>query len=293
MRPPEPRSARACPRSTTPGLPDDAADAGPETAKSYEIGVKTTFGTRLQHQCIGVPARLQGPADPPLKVCSTGTRLALVRSTRPRWRSTGTSIRGSAVSKWKLLHNPIEGLPFGANVSYSQIKSRAAWFRPIRATARPPCRSPLRTSRGTPINFCPSAAGQVLNTAGAVPGDGQWQLRGADHRLDGGYFRFNVNYQGKNPNFGNFRQPACSRHAVLCDPRSVCRCGRGRGHVGSRLLRQERVRQAGRAGRVTPLNISLSAPIRLHLVAMTSRAQIAAARTGRDAARSLRFTLRA
>ena len=83
----------------------------------------------------------------------------------------------------------------------------------FRATMRQ-CRSPSPT-RSTSAR---RPTGQVLNTQAPFQAtiNGGYEIPFSD--AFGGYFRFNLNYQGNNPNFGNFRTGGAFKSTpVLCD----------------------------------------------------------------------------
>ena len=92
----------------------------------------------------------------------------------------------------------------GANISYSKIKSQGGLL---------PCNNGSITaaaklgdlSAANPIDYCASPKGQVLNQQAPLQAtiNGGYEMPFSDSF--GGYVRFNVSYQGKNPNFGNFR----------------------------------------------------------------------------------------
>lgn len=183
------------PAIANPGLPSNLVTPRPETAKSYEIGVKSTFGRRLRANLsvfqLDYKDQLtafegvqyfnsinQGPAQ---------TSLAFYSNIDAR-------VRGVEL---ELAAKPVDNLTLGFNLSYSQIKSQGGSI-PCNDAARP-------ITAANPINFCPSTKGQVLNTRPPFQAtlNGGYEI---PFTADvGGYVRFNANYQGKNPNFGNFR----------------------------------------------------------------------------------------
>jgi len=69
-----------------------------------------------------------------------------------------------------------------------------------------PCNDPARPiTAANPINTCQSVNGEVLNSTAPFQATVNGGYEAAFSDSFGGYLRFNVNYQGKNPNYGNFR----------------------------------------------------------------------------------------
>jgi iron complex outermembrane receptor protein len=110
------------------------------------------------------------------------------------YRNVDAQVRGFEL---EVAARPIDNLSLGANVSYSKIKSQGG-VGPCNDASRP-------INAANPINTCPITKGTVLNTQAPLQAtfNGGYELPLSD--AIGGYFRFNVNVQGKNPNFGNFR----------------------------------------------------------------------------------------
>ena len=191
-----------------PGLPSSLLVPAPESAKSYELGIKASFGRRFKANLSvfqldykdklttfeGVRYRQPTGGE-------TNTSLAF-------YRNLDSRVRGFEL---ELAARPIDGLSLGANVSYSQITSKGASV---------PCTNPaVLLTAASPINFCPSPVGEVLNTTAPFQAsiNGSYEMPITD-AIDG-YVRFNLNVQGNNPNFGNFRTNGAFKntpsHAIL------------------------------------------------------------------------------
>lgn len=174
------------------GLPNNLFVPETEGAKSYEIGVKTTWGRTLhvnaavfQIDYKNQLTSFQGVTywnSVASKTATTGVAF---------YRNVDSQVRGFEL---EVAAQPTKELSLGANISYSSIKSKGGIV---------PCNIGPAITAANPINFCTSAAGQVLNQ------DAPWQatVNGSYTvplgSLDG-YFRFNLSYKGNNPNYGNF-----------------------------------------------------------------------------------------
>ena len=96
-----------------------------------------------------------------------------------------------------------------------------------------PCNNPaVPLTAANPINFCPSVKGEVLNTTAPFQAtlNGSYEMPITD-TIDG-YFRFNLNIQGNNPNYGNFGTTASSSRRrplrfSICLPVSMAATGPG------------------------------------------------------------------
>jgi iron complex outermembrane recepter protein len=187
------------PAINNPGLPEELITPEPETAKSYEIGVKYNSGRLFWVNA----AIFQLNYDNQLTT-SEGVQYFNTISGAPAQTSVAfytnidARVRGFEL---ELGVRPIDNLTLGANISYSQIKSKGGQI-----PASPgQCPGTMPVSPANPINFCPSPEGQVLNTQAPFQAtvNGSYEVPFTDYL--GGYFRFNVAYYGNNPNFGNFR----------------------------------------------------------------------------------------
>lgn len=186
------------------GLPTNLFIPEPETAVTYEVGIKTNPGRALT-----INASLFQIDYNNQLTSFQGVRYFNSVTGRPDlggvafYRNVDARVRGAEL---EIAARPLESFSLAANFSYSKIKSQGG---------NVPCNKNEAVagnalSAANPINFCPSAKGQVLNQnapfQATVNGSYDVPLGSFD-----GYFRFNANYQGKNPNFGNFADPATGR----------------------------------------------------------------------------------
>ncbi|TVV74759.1 TonB-dependent receptor [Sphingomonas solaris] len=183
------------------GLPNSLVSPDPETAKSYEIGAKAEFGRRLRISAAIFQLDYKGQLTTFEGVpFFSSTSLRVARTNLAFFRNVDARVRGAEV---EIAARPIDGLSLGANFSYSKIKSQGG---------AGPCDNGTVTaanpngdlSTANPVDFCPIAKGVVLNTQAPFQAtfNGGYEVAVTDYL--GGYVRFNVSYQGKNPNFGNF-----------------------------------------------------------------------------------------
>lgn len=187
------------PAINNPGLPENLLVPDPEKATSYEIGIKSSIGRRLRVNAdifqINYDNQLTTFANVPYFNSIAG-RTAV--TSIAFYRNVDARVRGAEL---EISAKPTNELSLGANISYSKIQSRGGLV---------PCSNPTgpALSAANPINFCTSPKGQTLNTQAPfqVTGNGSYDLP-ITTALDG-YLRFNVNYQGRNPNFGNFPDAA-------------------------------------------------------------------------------------
>ena len=185
------------PAINNPGLPANLTTPKPETAKSYEIGVKSSFGRRLKVNAAiyQLDYKNQLTTFEGVQYQNTTTvpgRLA--QTSLAFYSNIDARVRGFEL---EIAAQPIDNLSLGINLSYSKIKSQGGLI---------PCNDATRPiTDANPINLCASPKGQVLNTQAPFQAtiNGSYEIPVSDSF--GGYFRFNVNYRGNNPNFGNFR----------------------------------------------------------------------------------------
>ncbi len=175
----------------------------PESAKSYEVGIKTTLGRGLTFNAsvfqIDYNDQLtQFEGVQYYNPVGAGT---IDRTSLAFYRNLDSRVRGFEL---EMTARPVDGLSLGANISYSRITSKGGL-----APANPgDCAGTVALNAanfaaGTQMNFCPLAVGRVINQSApfqaTVNGSYEVPLGSFD-----GYFRFNLNYQGENPNYGNF-----------------------------------------------------------------------------------------
>lgn len=172
------------------GLPANLLVPDPEKAKSYEVGMKSTWGwfrinaDIFQIDYKGQLTQFRGvPYYNSVGQTINQTSLAFFYNVDARVRGVEAEIDAQ----------PIHNLSLSTNFSYSQIESKGG---------NVPCNDPSRPITPTnPINLCPSQKGQILNASAPF----QASLNGSyDIPMDNfdGYLRFVVNYQGHNPNYG-------------------------------------------------------------------------------------------
>lgn len=189
------------PAINNPGLPAALVTPAPESATSYEIGVKSSFGNNLRINAAVFQLDYKNQlttfeAIPYFNSVSGRT----AQTSLAFYRNVDAQVRGFEL---EIAAKPIDNLSLGANISYSKIKSQGGTV---------PCNDPTRPiNAANPINTCPLASGAVLNTQAPFQAtiNGGYEIPFSDSL--GGYFRFNVNHQGKNPNFGNFRTGTVSK----------------------------------------------------------------------------------
>ncbi|WP_162527208.1 TonB-dependent receptor [Sphingomonas solaris] len=173
------------------GLPSNRLIPRPETAKSYEIGVKTTVNRALRINADIFQINYKDQLTQFEGVPYFNTVSGNISSTSLAFYSNVDSrVRGVEV---EIYAKPIRNLSISTNLSYAKIKSRGGEV---------PCNDPSRPiTAANPINVCPSIKGQTLNSAPpfqiTVNGEYLQPLGSVD-----GYFRFTLNGQDRNPNYG-------------------------------------------------------------------------------------------
>ncbi len=183
------------PAINNPGLPNDLVTPDAETAKSYEIGIKSSINRNLQINLAVFQLDYQDQLTTFEGVQYFNTvSNQIAQTSLAFYRNVDARVRGFEL---EIAARPIENLTLGANLSYSQIKSQGG-VGPCNDASRP-------INAANPINSCPIVKGTVLNTQAPFQAtfNGGYELPLSD--AIGAYFRFNVNVQGNNPNFGNFR----------------------------------------------------------------------------------------
>jgi iron complex outermembrane recepter protein len=175
----------------------------PEGAKSYELGIKTTLspGLRVNAAIFQIDYQDQLTQFEGIQYWNpTGTG-RIDRTSLAFYRNVDSQVRGFEV---EIAAQPTDNLSLGANISYSKIKSKGGLVpaNPGDCAGTVPLNA-ANFAAGTQINFCPSAKGQVLNQSAPFQATFNGGYNMPLGPLDG-YLRFNLNYQGKNPNFGNF-----------------------------------------------------------------------------------------
>ncbi len=185
------------------GLGGDLLLPRPETAKTYEIGIKTTWGRAFTFNASAfqIDYSDQLTQFEGIQYWNPVGTAGITRTSIAFYRNIDSRVRGFEV---EMSARPTDNLSFGANISYSRITSKGGLVPANPGDcAGTVALNAANYTAGTQINFCPSVAGQVLNQSApfqaAVNGGYTVPLGSFE-----GYFRFNLNYQGKNPNYGNF-----------------------------------------------------------------------------------------
>jgi iron complex outermembrane receptor protein len=180
------------------GLPPGFLTPLPETATSYEVGAKTTWGRRLRINADIFQINYDNQLTAFEGIQYFNSVANTVNATSIAfYRNVDARVRGAEL---EIAAEPIDRLSLGANFSYAPIKSRGGAV---------PCNDPTRPITATNrIDECASASGQALNQSAPLQAtiDGSYTVPvgslGGLGPLDG-YFRFNLNHQGNNPNYGN------------------------------------------------------------------------------------------
>lgn len=180
------------------GLPAALLVPKPETAKSYELGVKASFGRQLRVNMAVFQLDYKDQLTTFEGVSYFNSVTGNVAQTSLAfYRNIDSRVRGFEL---EVAAEPVDNLSLGANLTYSKIKSKGGAV---------PCNNPaVPITAANPINTCASPKGQVLNTTAPFQAtvNGAYSVPLTDSIE--GYARFNLNYQGKNPNYGNFRTGA-------------------------------------------------------------------------------------
>ena len=177
------------------GLPSNLITPEPETATSYELGAKYSFSSALRVNAAIFQLDYKNQLTTFEGVNYFNTVSGRVAATSLAfYRNIDAQVRGFEL---EIAATPIKNLSLGANLSYSKIKGQGGSV-PCNDTTRP-------ITAANPINFCQSPKGQVLNTQAPFQATLNGSYEVPITESFGGYLRFNVNYQGKNPNFGNFK----------------------------------------------------------------------------------------
>ena len=184
-------------RSGLPALGNVGLPAGlflpkPETAKSYEIGIKTTWGRNLHINA----SVFQLDYKDQLTSLFGVPYYDDVKSTVD---NGGIAFYGNANSRVRgfeleFAAQPTKQLSFGANMSYSSITSTGGTL---------PCAVGPTPTLANRINYCTLTKGTTLNQESPFSATVNGSYTVPIGALNA-YFRFNLSYKGNNPNYGNF-----------------------------------------------------------------------------------------
>lgn len=172
--------------------------AKPESATSYEVGVKSTWfenKVRLNADVFQIDYTdqlTQGPNIQYLDVVSNAAKPAVKTTSRAFFQNINARVRGVEA---EVGVSPVRGLNLGANFSYAKMESSGGLF---------PCNDPTRPLTATNImNFCNAPSGTTINASSPFQANftGSYVLPVTDSLNS--YVRFLVNHNGSNPNFGN------------------------------------------------------------------------------------------
>jgi iron complex outermembrane receptor protein len=200
------------------GLGGDLLLPKPEGAKSYELGIKTTLspGLRVNAAVFQIDYQDQLTQFEGIQYWNPTGAGRIDRTSIAFYRNVDSQVRGFEL---EVAAQPLDNLSLGANLSYSKIKSKGGLVpaNPGDCAGTVPLNA-ANFAAGTQINLCPSAKGQVLNQSAPFQAvfNGAYTVPLGEAE---GYLRFNLNYQGKNPNFGNFPTAGVFKkvpsHAIL------------------------------------------------------------------------------
>lgn len=175
-----------------PGMPSSLLFPNPESATSYEVGVKTNLSRNLKFNVAAFQIEYQGQLTKfqgikfyditnPDKPGLTGVT---------SYFNTNARVRGIEA---EISARPIDGLSIDANLSYAQIKSKGGLV---------PCNGSTALTFDHPINYCPAVAGQKVNPSPEFQATVSASYERPITSTLGGYIRTNVNFQGESQNYG-------------------------------------------------------------------------------------------
>jgi iron complex outermembrane recepter protein len=231
------------------GLPANLVTPLPETAKSYEVGIKTSFGRRLQINAsvFQLDYKNQLTTFEGVQYWNTVSNRA-ARTSVAFYRNVDSQVRGFEI---EVNAQPVRNLTLNATLAYSQIKSKGGLV-----PANPgSCAGTAPVTAANPINFCPSVAGEVLNQDApfSATANGNYNIP-ITASLEG-YLRFNVSYKGNNPNFGNYRTATGFRSTpayAIVDLYAGLMGGQGAWSLG--IFAKNVFDKQAELARITPLN---------------------------------------
>jgi iron complex outermembrane recepter protein len=175
------------------GLPASVLFPVPETAKSYELGIKTSFAGRVRlnadiYQINYTNELIADENAVPYIRTDTGA-LDYTTGGGAFNANIDSRIRGVEAD---IAYEPINTLTLEANASYSKNDS---------AGGQIPCDNGVPVTAADPIHFCAQPRGKTLNASAPLQatfiGNYSHPLGPVD-----GYARLVVDYQGHNPAFG-------------------------------------------------------------------------------------------
>lgn len=171
------------------GLPANLVTALPEKATSYELGIKTTpaRAVRFNAAIFQIDYKDQLTQFQGVEYLDRFTGQSS-RTSLSFYTNVDSRIRGVEA---ELVFSPVKNLNLSANVAYSKTQALGSLV---------PCNAATPLTANNPINYCPLPKGTTINSSAPFQavfnGDYTHSLGAVD-----GYFRFNINHQGNNPNF--------------------------------------------------------------------------------------------
>lgn len=174
------------------GLPSSLLFPDPEKATSYELGVKATIAGTLRVNVDVFQIDYKGQL-------TTGEGVNYYDAVNQNIGTTSLAFYTNVDAKVRGVEaevnfQPTRQINLGLNLSYSKIKSQGGTV-PCNDTSRP-------LSPANPINTCPSPKGKTLNVSSPFQASANGSYTVPFGSVEG-YFRFNVEYQGRNPNISS------------------------------------------------------------------------------------------
>lgn len=176
------------PAINNPGLPSNLVFPNPEEATSYEIGIKSTFGSGLRINAALFRIDYKGQLNAFKGIPYFDPTTSSTRSTSEAFLANVDAVVNGIEAS--IFARPIDGLTLNLNVSYAKIESEGGTV---------PCAGPV--SAANPINFCTTQKGEDLSAAAPFTASLNGNYTVPVGSLDG-YLRFVVSYEGRNTSFG-------------------------------------------------------------------------------------------
>jgi iron complex outermembrane receptor protein len=172
------------------GLPAGALTPRPETANSYELGLKTNWNHHIRINAdvfqIDYKDQLTQFANTPYYNSVSGSTSY---TSAAFFGNVDAKVQGFEIES---AVRPFENFNLGANLSYAKITSKGGSV---------PCTGTAALTAANPLNYCASASKQTLNASPMFQASVNGSYSHPIGPLDG-YVRFNASFQGSNPNYG-------------------------------------------------------------------------------------------
>ncbi|HEX7856843.1 MAG TPA: TonB-dependent receptor [Sphingobium sp.] len=174
------------------GLPSSLLFPEPEKATSYEVGLKTTIAGKLRLNVDIFQINYKGQL-------TTGEGVNYYDAVNQNIGTTSLAFYTNVDAKVRGVEaevnfQPTRAISLGVNLSYSKIKSEGG-IVPCNDASRP-------ITPANPINTCPSPKGKTLNVSSPFQASANGSYTVPLGPVEG-YFRFNVDFQGRNPNISS------------------------------------------------------------------------------------------